>query len=79
MNNREIPLTDLPPERKAKVVRIEGGFGLQNKLRVMGIREGQVIRIISKQFFQGPITVVVNGCQVTLGRGMAQRIIVEVM
>ncbi|WP_455365048.1 FeoA family protein [[Eubacterium] cellulosolvens] len=79
MNNGEISLASLPPERKAKVVRIGGGFGLQNKLRVMGIREGQVIRIVSKQFFRGPITVVVNGCQVTLGRGMAQRIIVEVM
>ena len=33
--------------------------------------------IISKQPFRGPITVKIRSCQTTLGRGMANKILVE--
>lgn len=70
-------LTNLPPERKARIIGLEGGHEFQRKLRVMGIREGQIIMIVSRQPFRGPLTVAIGGCQMTLGRGMAQKIIVE--
>ncbi len=72
-----MPLTRLPINNKARIVRLDGGYGLQNKLRIMGIREGQVIRVVSKQPLRGPITVEITGSQITLGRGMSQKIIVE--
>lgn len=72
-----MPLTNLPMHRKARIIDLEGGHGLQRKLRVMGVREGQTIQIVSKQPFRGPLTIAVNGCQMTLGRGMAQKIIIE--
>lgn len=74
-----MPLTHLPNRKKARIVSMEGGHGFQRKLRVMGIREKQTIEIISKQPFRGPVTISIGSCQVTLGRGMAQKIIVEVL
>ena len=71
------PLTDLPQNREARIIKFMGGHRLHHKLRVMGIREGRIIKIISKQPLHGPLTVAVNGSQVTLGRGMSEKIIVE--
>lgn len=72
-----MPLSNTPLNEIVKIIAVEGGRGFQSKLRVMGIREGQKIKIISRQPLHGPITVAVNGSQMTLGRGMTQRIIVE--
>lgn len=44
----------------------------------MGIRNGKEIKVVSKQPFRGPLTVEVCGCQMTLGRGMARKIMVDV-
>ena len=77
MIKKTIPLTNLSQGGKARIVEVHGGHGFQRKLRVMGIREGQIISIISKQPLRGPITVAVGSCQMTLGRGMANKIIVE--
>jgi len=77
MDKKTIPLTYLSHNRKARIVSLDSGHGFQRKLRVMGIREGQIIKIVSRQPFRGPLTVAIGGCQMTLGRGMAQKIIVE--
>jgi ferrous iron transport protein A len=77
MSKQLITLSQLPTNRKAKIINIHGGHGLIRKLWIMGIRENQIIRIISKQPFQGPVTIEVSGCQMTLGQGMAQKIMVE--
>lgn len=79
MESSSISLLDLKDNKKAKIVGVQGGLGLQRKLRVMGIREGQEIKIVTKQPFRGPLTVNVCGSQMTLGRGMAQKILVEVV
>jgi ferrous iron transport protein A len=78
MNTDTLPLAHLSHNKLAKIIKIEGGHGLHNKLRVLGIREGELIRIVSKQPLFGPITVAVSGSQITIGRGMAHKIIVEV-
>jgi ferrous iron transport protein A len=77
MGENRIQLTYLTPRKKAKIVSLEGGQGFQRKLRAMGIREGATITIISKQPFRGPITIKIGSCQTTLGRGMANKILVE--
>ena len=45
----------------------------------MGIREGQTIKLVSKQPFKGPLTITVGGSQMTLGRGMAYKILVQAL
>ncbi|KYK21460.1 hypothetical protein AYK21_04770 [Thermoplasmatales archaeon SG8-52-2] len=79
MDENKIPLTQLPLNKKGKIIGIEGGQGFQRRLRVMGIKEGQIIKIVTKQPFRGPITITVFSCQMTLGRGMANKITVEVV
>ena len=79
MDKQSISLSYLPNGKKARITSIHGGYGLQRKLRVMGIREGQEIKIVSKQPFRGPLTIEVCGSQMTIGRGMAQKILVDVI
>ena len=79
MDKQVMPLSHLPINKKAKIVSIQGGYGFQRKLGVMGIREKQEIKIVSRQPFHGPLTIEVRGSQMTLGRGMAQKIMVEVV
>ena len=79
MDKKTIPLANLPFNQKARIIELNGGHVFQRRLRVMGIREGQIIMIVSKQPLRGPLTVSIGGCQMTLGRGMANKIIVEVI
>ena len=79
MDQQGIFLSSVPNNKRARIVNIQGGAGLVRKLQVMGIRKGQEIKIVSKQPFRGPLTIEVCGSQMTLGRGMARKILVEVI
>ena len=50
------------------------------KLRVagMGIRVGKRIKMMTKQPLKGPVVVVVDGADTSLGMGVADKVIVEV-
>jgi len=74
-----IPLSNLPINTHAKICCINGGKGFQHKVQVMGIQVGRTIKILTKQPFKGPLTIQVCGTHLTLGRGMAQKIMVEVI
>ena len=58
----------------ARIVAIGGGRGLRQKLHLRGLFEGKIIRVISNY---GPVTVEVDRSVVAIGRGMAQKIMVE--
>jgi ferrous iron transport protein A len=79
MTKTLVQLDQLPSKTNATIQRIDGGIGFIQKLQVMGIRLGQNISIASKQPFRGPITIKINGSELTLGRGMAKKILVEVI
>lgn len=79
MEQHQKTLLDIPKGKKVKIHTIQRGHGFQKKLQAMGIREGQTVTIISKQPFRGPLTIMVGSSQMTLGRGMAQKITVEVL
>jgi len=74
-----IPITMVPYAKKARIVEIRGGHGFQRKMRVMGLREGKILRVVTKQPLHGPLTIETGGSQVTIGMGMAKRILVEVI
>ena len=57
----------------ARIMAIEGGRGLRQKLFLRGLIEGKVVRVVSNY---GPMTVEVDRNTVAIGRGMAQKIIV---
>jgi ferrous iron transport protein A len=63
--------------RKAKVIDIQGGVGIKQRLSQMGIHPGDCITILRYGALRGPILIEIHGSQVALGRGIAARIIVE--
>lgn len=70
-------LDQIIENRKAKVLDIQGGHGVRQRLSQMGIHPGDIITILRLGALRGPILVEVHGSQVALGRGIASRIIVE--
>jgi ferrous iron transport protein A len=69
-------LTLLKDGDKASVTLLQGGCGFHQRLRAVGIREGKILRMVASYPFSGPVVIEVDGRQITLGRGMAQRITV---
>ena len=67
-------LGQLGTGERARISAIRGGLGLRQKLYLRGLLEGKVVRIISNC---GPVTVEVERNAVAIGRGMAQKIVVE--
>lgn len=70
-------LDKLAAGETAVVVGLGGGRGMMRKLDAMGVRPGKKVRMLSSQFMAGPITVLVDGRQVAMGRGIARRVQVE--
>ncbi len=54
------------------------GEGVKPKLCGMGIRDGKIIRMDTKQPIKGPVVVTVDKSTTSLGFGLAQKIFIEV-
>ena len=67
-------LSQLGISGMARITAIHGGRGVRQKLFLRGLFEGKVVRVVSNY---GPVTVEVDRSVVAIGRGMAQKIIVE--
>lgn len=72
----DITLAQLREGEEAHVTALNAGHGFQRRLRSLGLKEGKTIRLVAKHHFGGPLVVQLQGRQITIGRGMAQRIIV---
>lgn len=71
------PITSLETGKTSVVIRLEGGHLFRRKMGEMGIREGKTIRVVAIHPFHGPVVVEVDGREITLGRHMAEHIIVK--
>ncbi len=67
-------LGQLARGERARIVAIEGGRGLRQRLYLRGLFEGREVRLVSNY---GSVTVEIDRNVVAIGRGMAQKIIVE--
>ena len=76
---KEMPTTldQIYEKGKAKVIDIQGGVGIRQRLSRMGIHPGDIITILRYGALGGPILIEIHGSQVALGRGIASRVIVE--
>jgi len=72
-----IGLNQLRPGQSGVVRGVAGGFGIVRRLESLGLRPGKVVTKISSQFLAGPVTVMVDGRQLAIGRGMAAKVQVE--
>lgn len=74
-----LTLNQLKKKSKAIVMKITGGYQLQNKLNALGIREGVALRKESESFLRGPVTVNIGQTKIAVGYGMAEKIMVKLV
>jgi ferrous iron transport protein A len=74
---RLVPLTMLKAGQRGRIVDIQGGPGMINRLSALGVRPGGRVTKVSSMLMRGPVTVQVGGTQVAMGFGMARRVIIE--
>ncbi|NOQ29347.1 MAG: hypothetical protein GQ566_04490 [Methanosarcinales archaeon] len=72
MYSSDTNLSQIKPGIPARIREIGGGHGIRQKLNLMGISEGSVVRVISNS--SGPVTIEVDRNTVSIGRGMARKI-----
>ena len=78
----EVPLTALRAGEGGTVTYIKAGHGrggvFQKRLMDMGLTPGTRVTAVKSAPFHGPLEVLVRGSRLALGRGMAERIFVEI-
>ncbi len=72
-----VTLRQMQSGQSGKVVQVQGGHGLVNRLSALGIRPGKRITKVSSMLMRGPVTIQSGNTQVAVGFGMANKIIVE--
>jgi Fe2+ transport system protein FeoA len=86
MERREVPLTALRGGEAGTVTSIKAlhgrrhrrGWGFEKRLMDMGLTPGTRVTVVKSAPFHGPLEILVRGSRLALGRGMAERIFVEV-
>ena len=71
-----MPLTMAKPGERLILKDLNGGSGVRLRLLTMGLRPGDEIEVISNSN-QGQIAIAVDFKRFALGRGLAQKILVE--
>jgi ferrous iron transport protein A len=74
-----IELTKAPFNQPLEIKSVSGGFSWERKFESLGIRKGRRMRKIACQPFGGPVVIEVDGSKISLGRGIASKIEVEVI
>jgi len=70
-----IPLNALLPGRRAKIVSVVAGRGLQRRLFEMGLHIGAEIKMLHLQ--GGSVVVLKGETRIILGRGVSFKILVQ--
>ncbi len=73
-----ISLVEMRVNEIGKIVEIQGGHGMAQRLETLGVRTGKEAKKLSGQFMRGPILIQAGNTQVGIGFGMARRVLVEV-
>ncbi|OPX78050.1 MAG: FeoA domain protein [Methanosaeta sp. PtaB.Bin039] len=74
-----IDLNNAPCNKILEIKSLSDGTGWRHRLEAVGIRKGQRVRKIVCQPFGGPIVIEVGGSRISMGRGIASKIAVEVV
>lgn len=78
----EVPLTALRDGETGIVTSIKAGhgrgWGFEKRLMDMGLTPGTKVTVVESAPFHGPLEILVRGSRLALGRGMAERIFVEI-
>ena len=69
-------LSNVPSGKEVTLTDINGGRGLRSKLYSMGLIPGVRLRVLCGDG-GGPLMICVRDSRLAIGRGMAQKIVVE--
>jgi len=79
MEKTAMRLTDIEPGIWVKVVGFDGTARFQDRLLQQGLYPGDLARILRAAPLKGPFLVDVSGRVLAIGRGVAQKIFVEIV
>jgi len=73
-------LIDAPKGKTLKIVNIDGGDDVRRKLMALGFHKDDLIELNSQAILRGPVIVrnLTSDARVALGRGVAQKILVQI-
>lgn len=73
-------LIDAPKGKALKILNIDGGDGVRRRLMALGFHKDDLVELNSQAIWRGPIVVrnLTSDTRVALGRGVAQKILVEI-
>jgi len=80
LHSQEIgTLLEVPQGQTFRIVEIKGGAGLHRRLLALGFHRGDLISLNGEAIMRGPVLVrnLTTDTKVALGRGIAQKILVE--
>jgi ferrous iron transport protein A len=70
-------LASLEAGKQAVIVSIEGGSQAIRRLEILGLKPGKEIEKVSGMFLKGPVTVRTKSGSISLGYGIASKVVVE--
>jgi DtxR family Mn-dependent transcriptional regulator len=70
-------ITTLKPGQKGKVEFIRGGRNVVQRLCDLGLTNGTCISLVREAPLKGPVEICVRGCNVVIGRGIADKIFIQ--
>jgi len=73
----QMVLTEVDAGKMVRVLQFGGGRNLEGKLRQLGLYTGGHLQVIRKAPFHGPLLLELEGREIALGYGIAQKIFVE--
>ena len=71
-----IPLSNIGTGQNVRVDQIDGGRRIRAHLQAMGMGRGTVVKVINNNA-SGPLIVALGSSRLTIGKGMAAKILVE--
>lgn len=76
-----ISLIQAPHDKPLRIVDFKGGHGIHRRLLALGLHKNHIIELDSQSILRGPVLIkdVTSDISVALGRGIAQKIMVEIV
>ena len=74
--NMANPLSEVKAGQTATIHSLRGGYGFRSRLAALGFTPGAQVTMLQNQG-RGPLLVTLRSTRIALGRGEAQKILVE--
>ncbi len=68
----------VPPGTRCRVIALDVGYGINRRLMQMGLVPGSEVKVLDNSG-RGPLVIEVRGVEIALSRGIAKKILVEVL